>query len=242
MNMDYKLKPLKILGVLGGMGPAATAEFMRLLALMSPAVTDQQHPKVLLYSNPQIPDRSSAILGKGPDPTDELKKGLLTILDWGADILAVPCNTAHLYIDLFKDDLDLPLIHIVEASIEACKSKSPEGAWLLGTEGTLQCGIYQSYARRKNYPFYLPGEDNCRMVQHCIELVKANRLEESGRILKGVVMDLWKERPVPVMTACTELPLSYDASGLPGERTVSSLAALAGKCLDNIYGLSIDKE
>ncbi len=241
MNMDYKLKPLKILGVLGGMGPAATAEFMRLLTLMSPAVTDQQHPKVLLYSNPQIPDRSSAILGKGPDPTDELKKGLLTILDWGADILAVPCNTAHLYIDLFKDDLELPLVHIVEASIEACRSKSPEGAWLLGTEGTLQCGIYQSYALRKDYPFYLPGEDDCRMVQHCIELVKANRLEESGRILKGIVMDLWEKRTIPVMTACTELPLSYDASGLPGERTVSSLAALAGKCLDNIYGLSIDK-
>lgn len=237
--MDEKLKPLKVLGVLGGMGPAASAEFMRLLAAMCPAVTDQQHPKVILYSDPQIPDRSSAILGKGPDPTEELKDGLLKLMEWGADILAVPCNTAHLFIDTFKDDLKLPLVHIVESSVALCRDRNPGGAWLLGTEGTLKCGIYQDYAARIGYSFYEPDEARRREVQKCINMVKANRVEESGKLLKGVVGSLWEERRIPVMTACTELPLSYDASGLPRDMSISSLAALAMKSLERIYAMPL---
>jgi len=237
--MNEELKPLKVLGVLGGMGPAASAEFMRLLAGMSPAVTDQQHPKVILYSDPQIPDRSSAILGNGPDPAGELKSGLLKLMEWGADILAVPCNTAHLFIDRFRDELKLPLIHIVESSVALCREKNPGGAWLLGTEGTLKSGIYQDYAARIGYSFYEPDDEMRKQVQQCINMVKANRVGESGKLLADVVHSLWEERDIPVMAACTELPLSYDASGLPSDMSVSSLAALARKSLENIYGMPI---
>ena len=81
-----------ILGVFGGLGPAASAEFMRLLAELAPAKCDQEHPKVYVYDNPQIPDRSTAIMGNGPSPEPQLKEGLLKLCSWGAQLLAVPCN------------------------------------------------------------------------------------------------------------------------------------------------------
>lgn len=233
--MSSSKKPSKVLGILGGMGPAATAEFLRLLAVKAPAACDQEHPKLYVLSNPQIPDRSSAILGKGEDPTPVLKVGLRTLADWGSDILAVPCNTAHYFIDRFRQELPVPLIHIIEATVGLAAEKSPEGAWLLATSGTKQSGMYERYAEKVGYPFLFPTDEDQAKVQESIVLVKANRLREAGTLLQGVVEKLWKEREVPIVAACTELPLAYDASDLPEEGMVSSLGALTEACLRCLY-------
>ncbi len=89
------LKPKKTLGVLGGMGPAAAAEFLRILARDAPAKNDAEHPRIFMISDPETPDRSDAIQGIGPSPADVIKRNLLQLARWGADVLAVPCNTAH---------------------------------------------------------------------------------------------------------------------------------------------------
>jgi aspartate racemase len=228
--------PTKILGVLGGMGPAASAEFCRILTAKAPARTDEEHPIVYMLSDPHIPNRTCAIQGKGTDPTKRLREDLLTIARWGADYLCVPCNTAHVFIDRFRDDLPKPFIHIVEATIEACKIMSPEGAWLLATVGTYQSGLYQAYAKKMGYTFHEVNEDVLQEVQNCLELVKANAIGKSGAMIKDIVERLWKIRDLPVAAACTELPLAYDASGLPQTRSVSSLGALADACLSLLYG------
>ncbi|MBR5183828.1 MAG: aspartate/glutamate racemase family protein, partial [Bacteroidales bacterium] len=85
------MRPEKTLGVLGGMGPAAAADFMRVLAERTPATKDQEHPRTILYSHTAIPDRTSFLLGKGPDPTEYIKDGLNTLIGWGADYLCVTC-------------------------------------------------------------------------------------------------------------------------------------------------------
>ena len=229
-------RPDTILGVLGGMGPAAAAEFLRLLAERAPVSSDQEHAITYLLSDPQAPDRSSAILGVGEDPTERLKDDLLTLTRWGANLLAVPCNTAHFFIDRFKDELPVPLVHIIEETVRAAATLSPKGAWLTATLGTMRSGLYQKEAEKQGYSFFIPPEEAQRQVQQSIELVKRGRKDEGGRLLKGVVEGLWRERDLPVCAACTELPLAYDASGLPQERTVSSLGALCGACLRRIYG------
>mgnify|MGYP000843540179 FL=1 len=228
-------QPDKILGVLGGMGPAAAAEFLRLLAERAPVSRDQEHAVTYLLSDPQVPDRSSAILGTGEDPTERLKKNLLTLAGWGADFLAVPCNTAHFFIDRFRDELPVPLVHIIDETVGAAGRMSPEGAWLLATRGTMDSGLYQRYGEKRNYPFFIPSLEVQQKVQESIELVKSNRKAEGGELLKGVVLKLWEERDLPICAACTELPLAYDASGLPQEKTVSSLGALCGACLRILY-------
>ncbi len=227
--------PEKVLGILGGLGPAATAEFLRLLAVLAPAGRDQEHPKIILYSNPAIPDRSSAILGKGPSPLPALKEGLLRVCDWGADILAVPCNTAHYFINTFRDELPCPLVHIVESTIDLAREKSPQGAWFLATEGTTKSGIFGDYADSVSCKLYYPSRECQRDVQVSIELVKANRLHEGGLKLESAIQKLWAEKKVPVIAACTEIPLAYGASSLPEEMCISSLWALAKSCLERLY-------
>lgn len=217
----------KLLGVLGGMGPAAGAEFLRLLTVFSPATRDQEHFPVVLLSDPQIPDRTEALLGRGEDPTSRLREDLFKLVSWGADILAIPCNTAHAFVDRFIGDLPVPLVHIVEETLGEAIERNPGGGWLVATEGTLASGIYQERATRKKFTLHLPSAAEQAEVNEVIRLVKANRLNEAGRRLKPLALNLWKRAAVPILTACTETPLAYRAAGLPEEMTVSSLEALA---------------
>ncbi|MDO9509264.1 MAG: amino acid racemase [Thermovirgaceae bacterium] len=228
-------KPHKVLGVLGGMGPAATAEFLRLLAELAGAERDQDHPQILLFSNPRIPDRTAAIIGGGEDPAPAIFDGLRQLESWGADLLAVPCNTAHVFIDRFRTELKAPLVHIVEETVARSQAANPDGAWLLATSGTSSSGIYSAEAERRSYPLYTPGPETQAVLQDVIALVKSNRLDESGAMLGDCVFRLWKERDIPVVAACTELPLAYGASGLDPARMVSSLESLALGCLEKIY-------
>lgn len=225
----------KRLGVLGGMGPAAAAEFLRQLAAKCPAATDQEHPVLYMLGDAEIPDRGAAILGQGTSPLPRLQADLLQLCEMGADVLAVPCNTAHYFIDQFREQLPKPLIHIVEATVLATKAIAPEGAWMLSTKGTRACGLYQKYAEQYGLKLLIPNEEQSDNAQQVINFVKANRMAEAGELTRRLVEELWREHDVPVMTACTELPLGYDASGLPRERSVSSIGALSDAVVKALY-------
>ncbi len=233
--MTKYIKTGKKLGVLGGMGPAASAEFMRQLAVKAPVASDQEHAVVYLIDDCEMPDRTTAILGKGASPLPKLKEDLLKLCALGADVLAVPCNTAHFFIDQFANELPVPLVHIIEETVLAAQKMSPEGAWMLSTIGTRQCGLYQKYADKHNFKLYMPNDDQAERLMQSIILVKASKFAEAGALVKEVVEELWQEHDLPVMTACTELPLGYDASGLPQDRAVSSLGALSDAVLQILY-------
>jgi len=228
-------KPHRVLGVLGGMGPAATAEFLRLLAGLAGVDNDQDHPQIILFSNPHIPDRTAAIIGGGEDPAPAILEGLRRLETWGAQLLAVPCNTAHIFIDRFRGELNVPLVHIVEETVGRACEKSPEGAWLLATSGTAASGIYSAEARLRDYPLLPPDPDAQRVLQDVIGLVKGNRLGESGIMLEKCVQKLREKSDIPVVAACTELPLAYEAAGMEADGMISSLESLALACLKRIY-------
>ena len=231
-------RPAKTLGVLGGMGPAACAEFLRILARDCPAKDDSQHPKIIMLSDPETPDRSNGIMGLGSDPEPVIRRNLLQLVNWGADVLAVPCNTAHYFIDHFRDELPVPLIHIVEATVEAAKELSQGNcSWLLATDGTQKSLIYPVCAEKMQYHFLKPSPEQQERIQKCVRLVKAGDMPAAGETMKNVVLELWDERNVPVTMGCTELPLAYAASGLPLERQVSSLKALSDACIRVLYEL-----
>jgi len=226
---------LKTLGVLGGMGPAAGAEFMRLLARDAPAKRDQDHPRVVMFSDPSIPDRGDAILGRGEDPTPQLRYGLERLTEWGANVLSVPCNTAHVFIDRFRSELPIPFIHIIEATVDAASASSPNGAWLLATSGTRRSGLYTEYANKKGYRFLDPPDEIQASVQQCVNLVKGGRISEAGALICNITEELWSKDDRLITTACTELPLAYAASGLPACKEISSLQALSDACLKFLY-------
>ena len=229
------VKTGKKLGVLGGLGPAASAEFMRQIAVKAPVSTDQEHAVVYLIDDCEIPDRTTAIFGQGESPLPKLKEDLLKLCSLGVDVLAVPCNTAHFFIDQFIDELPVPLVHIVDETVLAAQRKSPEGAWMLSTTGTRKTGLYQKCAEKHGFKIYLPNENQAERIMQSIIYVKASQFDKAGKLVKEVVEELWQERDLPVMTACTEIPLGYDASGLPQDRAVSSFGALSDAVIKVLY-------
>lgn len=106
---------------------------------------------------------------------------------------------------------------------------------MLSTIATMQSGLYQSYADKLGYTIYIPNQRQREKIQESIVEVKANNFVQAGAIVREIVLELWQEKDLPVMTACTEIPLGYDASGLPKEKSVSSLEALAEACLAKLY-------
>ena len=221
----------KILGVLGGMGPAASAEFLKILAEKYPAEKDQDHPVVYMISDPKIPDRGSAIEGNGEDPSPYLINDLEKLIGWGAELLAVPCNTAHYFIDRFRDRIGVPIVHIIEATVEASMKKSPKGAWMISTMGTARSGLYQKAAADRGYRLMIPPEDVRKEIQKAIVFVKSGKMEDAARAIERVAAKLWEIEDLPIVTACTELPLAYDASDVPKDKNISSLDALADACI-----------
>ncbi|WP_150238128.1 aspartate/glutamate racemase family protein [Nocardiopsis quinghaiensis] len=222
------------LGVLGGMGPAATAEFLRLIAHRFPATRDQEHPRVLLLSEPGIPDRSSCVLTGDDAPLPQIREGLSTLVSWGADLLAVPCNTAHVFIDRFRQELPAPLVDIVEATLATAVSRGAGASWLAATSGTVHGGLYQRRALDLGHRLLLPEPHVQEGVETTIRLVKMGRTEQAAACMTTVARSLWRTGPFPVIAACTELPLAYEAAGLPPDMAVSSLECLASSCVDTL--------
>lgn len=229
------MRPEKTLGVLGGMGPAATADFQRVLAEKSPATTDQEHPRMIVYSHTAVPDRTTFLLGKGPDPTEHIKEGLESLVEWGADYLCVTCNTAHCFVDTFKDQLKKPLIHIVDETIRQSAEISPKGAWLTATLGTIKTGLYQRHAEDCGYNFRLPSQEQQEEIQDVIVKVKAGQHKEAGEKFRAIVEQLWEVEKLPVVCACTEIPIAYANTGLDPKMGISSLEALADGCIRVLY-------
>ena len=229
------MRPEKTLGVLGGMGPAAAADFLRVLAERTPAAKDQEHPRTILYSHTEIPDRTTFLLGKGEDPTEYIKDGLNTLIGWGADIVCATCNTAHYFIDGFRDELSKPLVHIIDETIRKSAEVSPEGAWLTATLGTMRTGLYQKHAADMGYNFRIPSEELQVEIHDATDLVKAGKNKEAGEKFRVIIEKLWSIEKLPVVGACTEIPIAYANTGLEPEMGISSLEALADGCIRELY-------
>jgi len=227
--------PTEIPGILGGMGPAATAEFFRLICDLAPSEKDQNHPRVYILSDPWIPDRTEAIIGDGQDPGPFILEDMKKLALWGASFLVVPCNTAHVFIDRLAGEIPLPLVHIVDATIEEAARRSARGAWLMGSRGTLDSGIYQKHAKKSAYPLAIPSPELQKKTQEVIRLVKANEKDKAGAFLEDIVCKLREQHDLPVIAACTELPLAWKSSRLPAKGTISSLEALASACINRLY-------
>ncbi|WP_371648970.1 aspartate/glutamate racemase family protein [Streptomyces mirabilis] len=230
------------LGVLGGMGPAATAHFMKQLAASVEATTDQGHPKTMLLSDPSIPDRTQAILRGTYEPLAPIRDGLLTLCGWGADLLAIPCNSAHYFIDLVSDTIPAKIIDIVEATLDRASAANPEGAWLAATDGTVLGRMYQRRAAMMDYRLILPPENLQKVIQEAVHAVKGKELETSATLIAEATRKLWILEDIAIIQGCTEIPIAYDMAGLPPCRSVSSVDALASACVNELQAFSSASE
>ena len=222
-----------ILGVLGGMGPLASAEFMRQLTLLTPVERDQDHIPTVLWSDPRVPDRTLARLHGGEDPLPALLRGLRGLEAAGCGVIAIPCNTAHGWYDAMRAACPLPILHIVAAArAELDMIDGPVG--LLGTAATLDMGLYQQGLDRA---CLLPDADTMeQLVTPGIALVKANRVAEAYAPLAKAAHGLRERGAAAVVLGCTEIPLGIAAGPPLGFPVVDTVAALARAAIRYVRG------
>jgi aspartate racemase len=208
----------KTIGILGGMGPAATADFYQKLVALTPAKGDQDHPKAVIFSNPQVPDRTAAIFGRGPDPTPVLIAGAELLVRAGADFIAIPCVTAHHFYDALQAATPVPVLHIVVETADALAVEQPalRCVGLLATSGTLSVRLFQSCFEPRRIGVITPDpEVQEAAVMPAIYGVKTGEpLVTPRRRIREAAEHLCARGAQAIIAGCTEVPLILAAAEL----------------------------
>jgi len=200
-----------LLGVLGGMGPLATVDFLGKLIEETPATCDAEHIPVVVYSVPQIPDRPRAILENGESPLPAMLKGLRTLKQAGTTCIAIPCNTAHYWYDFLVREGGLPVLHIADAACSALSRPEGDAVGLIATKGTLAAGIYQQRLEARGYRCIAnSAADLDELVLPAIAHVKSNRLEAAHALVVRAALNLQAAGAQAVILACTEIPIALE--------------------------------
>jgi len=224
-----------MIGILGGMGPLATADFFAKVIAATPAARDEDHVPLLIQSDPRLPGRPAAILHGGVSPLPALIAGRDRLISAGAIALAMPCNTAHVWLSELRQGCPVPFLSIVDASCDEAAARTPPGAaiGIIGTEATLRSRLFDRELARRGFKPLLPSDDEVReSILPAIEQVKAGRAAAAGQQLERAVQALFDRGAQVVVLACTETPLALDAIQSPlRERCVDTNAALARACV-----------
>lgn len=199
---------MAVLGVLGGMGPLATLDFIGKVIRNTPARRDQDHIEIVTYFANRVPDRTDAISGQGDDPFPAMRLALRSLEQSGADLVAIPCNTAHHWHAALQRDANVPILHIVDAVMDELELLGAAGGALgiLATTGTIDAGIYQERLAHRRRAFLLPDAEGQQEVMRAIRLVKAGFLADAADILEAQAGGLVDAGCAAIAMACTEIP------------------------------------
>ncbi len=220
-----------MLGVLGGMGPLATVDFLKKVVQQTCAKTDQQHMPIVTWSVPQIPDRSTHIIHGGENPYPHLRKGVMQLQSMGASVVVIPCNTAHFWYQKLIADTGIDILHIADAVLEQLQQLSLASneyrVGLLGTSGLIKSGIYQSYLATHNWQTLIPDTEQQQQVMAAIEFTKEGKLAQARAVFLQQVENLQKRGAKAIVLGCTEIPSVLDHE----EKLIDSNLALAKRCV-----------
>lgn len=236
-----RMKQFKI-GVVGGVGPAATVDFLNKIVRNTPAGKDQEHVKVVVEQNPQIPDRTENLIGAGVDPTIALYSTCKKLEADDADIIAIPCNTAHAFVERIQPYLSIPIVNMLYETAECIRLEHGEcrTVGLLATSGTIASRVYHDVISAAGFQLLVPDEENQRRVMNAIygpHGVKAGFTEGACvDDLMQALASLVSRGAEVIVLGCTELPLLVEQNeAFPvGDRTVVVLdptEILARKCV-----------
>ncbi len=198
----------KKLGVIGGLGPAATAYFYELVSRMTDANIDQEHIDINIISKPSIPDRTDFILGRSLDsPLPDMIEAGRTLVTLGADYIAIPCITAHYFHEELSQSIDAPIIHIIFETAKYLKDHYAKRVGIMATEGTIESGLFQKQLLNHDIEPIVPSKQGQAYVTSLIyKNVKAGipvNMEQFNKVkeeLKDKGADI-------IILGCTELSM-----------------------------------
>jgi aspartate racemase len=227
----------KALGVLGGMGPLATADFLQKLVLATRAGRDQEHIPVIVYGDCTTPDRTAAVLGTGPSPLPQLTEGIEFLNAARVSAIAIPCNSAHCWHQEMADASLAPVLHIVEASARQVQrnNRKTQRVGVLSTEGTHRMGIYKATLEKMGFEVIAPTQEEFELlVSPGIADIKANRLQDAEAKFDSAADKLIARGAQQIILGCTEIPLGMQKRAAANPSTiVDSTQALVNAVLDH---------
>lgn len=228
-------KNSRLVGVLGGMGPAATVAFMQRVIDLTPAARDQDHIHLLVDQDPTTANRQEAILGEGPSPAPALAAMAVRLARAGADFLVMPCNTAH----AFKADIvraaKLPFLSIVAATVDELPSNMAT-IGILETPACKRAGLYQDAFAGTNRTLESLNDNACAEVMRIAYALKRGERDPGHRFkLQSLVADLLARGAQAIIVACTEIPLILKSEDVDVP-LISTIDALAIRTIDVARG------
>lgn len=224
-----------VLGVLGGVGPLATAYFMELVIKKTPASCDQDNIPMIVFNDPQIPDRTAYILDDAKtDPLPEMKRVVLWLEEAGADYIAIPCNTAHYFYEQIASSAAVPVLNIMRETTARIVERHGAHATigLLATDGTLSSGVFQSYLSDAGLSVMTPNEEDQQgiVMPLIYERIKRNLPYDATEFL-NLARRMHDDGCDAVIVGCTELSVVYQDLADKPEYLIDSMDVLADRCV-----------
>ncbi|MBD3275315.1 MAG: amino acid racemase [Candidatus Marinimicrobia bacterium] len=224
----------KIVGILGGMGPAATIDFMSRVLRNTPAEDDEDHIQMFINHNPKVPSRIKALIDKtGESPAPVLQKMARNLESMGADFLAMPCNTSHYYLSEIQDVIKIPILNMIDLTVDAVISnaKNIRKVGILASTAVLNVNIYSEAFQNKNITVIKPQDEQQQKIMEVIKAVKRNDMGQNlTSTLNEVINDLIEKGVEAIVIGCTEISVVtggidistqlYDASEILARKVV----------------------
>lgn len=223
----------KTLGVLGGMGPAATADFIAKMVAQTKAAKDDEHVPCVVINDPRIPDRTDAFLsGREGEVLDALTLRLRQLEAAGVDGFVMPCNSAHHWAEALRRRAHIPLLHIADASLAAVQKQLPRArrVAIMATPVTIQSGFYQRRMQMRGLEHHeIAGALLEQRIMPGIRSVKSGDMAAATHLLGEAAEQVFASGAEAVLMACTEIPIALAANG--DARLIDTSAALASACV-----------
>lgn len=198
----------EILGVIGGLGPIATAHFMELVINMTRADSDQENVEMIIYNFPSIPDRTDYILGKSDkSPLPEMLRIGNALASQGASLIAIPCVTAHYFYREIAQGIPAPVVNGIAETIGLLKAQGIQKVGIMATDGTIRTGLLSKELESAGMEAVVPSAQRQQDVMHLIyKNVKAGKGAEMDRF-RRVQQELVSSGAQVILLGCTELSL-----------------------------------
>ncbi|NDO81160.1 aspartate racemase [Citrobacter sp. NCU1] len=194
------------IGILGGMGPAATADMLDKFVYLRGANCDQQHIPLIVSSIPDIPDRTACLLSGGPSPYHYLERYLHMLEEAGAECIVIPCNTAHYWFEDLRAVAKVEMISILDATLGEIPP-SVKRVGLLATNATLATGLYQNKAMAQGLTLISPEDAEQEQVMQAIYALKSGNKPVAEKLLFPQIERLISRGAQMIIMGCTEIPL-----------------------------------
>lgn len=221
----------KVLGILGGLGPMATAYFYQMVIAHTKALRDQEHIDMVISSKATTPDRTDFILGKSQeDPFVVMEQEAHRLVTFGAQVIAIPCNTAHYFYTRLNEVIPLPVLNMVELTVEKAKELGCEKVGILATDGTVNTSTYQRMCQAKDLACAVPSPEDQAVVMDVIyNQIKAGRQPQLKAFFQ-VADHLFAQGCQRLILGCTELSL-LKQDGHLDHKYIDSMEVLAEKAI-----------